>query len=166
MEKRSWKLLTGVASLEAYWLRRKYFHDEALNQITAHIRQSETQHSGELMVAIETITPSHEPDSRMRALEVFGRLRTWDTPLNTGVLLYLSLDKGRIEIIADRGVSAPPGAWQDVCLMLQQRFSAGDYMPGLLNAIDMIEAVLRRGCPASGDAVAETNVLPDEPVML
>lgn len=166
MKKQAWKVATGVVRLEAYWLRRKYFHDAALEQIASHIRQSETQHSGELMVAIETLTPSHEPDSRLRALEVFGRLRTWDTPLNTGVLLYLSLDKGRIEIIADRGIAAPADAWQDICAALQQRFAAADYMPGLLHAIDMIEALLRRGCPALTDAGPGTNVLPDDPVML
>lgn len=166
MQKRFWKQITGVAKLEAYWLRRTYFHDDALNRITAHIRQSETQHTGELMVAIETITPEHEADSYQRALEVFGRLRTWDTPLNTGVLLYLSLDKARIEIIADRGIEASPDAWQNVCVSLQQRLAAGDYIPGLLQAIDGIEAILRRGCPPAGEADGDSNMLPDEPVML
>lgn len=166
MQKRFWKRITGVAKLEAYWLRRTHFHDEALSRITAHIRQSETQHTGELMVAIETITPEHEPDSRLRALEVFGRLRTWDTPLNTGVLLYLSLDQGRIEIIADRGIAATPDVWQGVCAALQQRLAAGDYIPGLLHAIDLIEAILRKGCPPQDDAGRDSNILPDEPVML
>lgn len=166
MQKRFWKLITGVAKLEAYWLRRSYFHDDALSRITAHIRQSETRHTGELMVAIETITPVHEPDSRLRALEVFGRLRTWDTPLNTGVLLYLALDKGRIEIIADRGIDAPPDAWQDVCASLQHRLSARDYIPGLLQAIDQIEAILRGGCPPLTKGDSDSNILPDEPVML
>lgn len=166
MQQRAWKTLTGYVNLEAYWLRRKHFHDAALDQIAAHIRQSETQHTGELMVAIETITPAHEADSRMRALEVFGRLHTWDTPLNTGVLLYLSLDKGRIEIIADRGIKAGDEAWREVCTTLQRRFAAGDYMPGLLHAIDKIEMILRRGCPAISDSDQNLNVLPDGPVML
>lgn len=166
MQKRFWKQVTGVAKLEAYWLRRTHFHDEALNRITAHIRQSEARHTGELMVAIETITPEHEPDSRLRALEVFGRLRTWDTPLNTGVLLYLSLDKARIEIIADRGIDAPAQEWEGVCALLQQRLAAGDYIPGLLQAIDRIEAILRRGCPPASQSDSDSNILPDEPVML
>lgn len=166
MQRRFWKRITGVAKLEAYWLRRSYFHDDALNRITEHIRQSETQHTGELMVAIETITPVHESDSRLRALEVFGRLRTWDTPLNTGVLLYLSLDKGRIEIIADRGIDASPEAWQDVCASLQHSLSGRDYIPGVLRAIDQIEVILRDGCPPPSTAEGDSNILPDEPVML
>lgn len=166
VQKRVWKQLTGMARGEAWWLRRKHFHDDALAQIAAHIRQSEAAHTGELMLAIETVTPSHEPDSRQRALEVFGRLMTWDTPLNTGVLLYISLDKGRIEIVADRGIRATPEQWQKVCDELQRRFSQGDYLPGLLRAIDMIEAVLREGCPPRDAAGEDINALPDAPVLL
>lgn len=166
MQKRTWKTLTGYARCEAWWIRRKHFHDEALSRIAAHINQSEMRHTGELMLAIETITPTHEADSRQRALEVFGRLRTWDTPLNTGVLLYLSLDKGRIEIIADRGIRATPEQWQQVCTQLQERFARGDYMPGLLNAIDRIEQILREGCPPQNGTDASPNLLPDEPVLL
>lgn len=158
--------MTGVLSLEGYWLRRKHFHDEALQRIAEHIRQCETHHAGELMVAIEAIMPAHEPDSRLRALEVFGRLRTWDTPLNTGVLLYLALDKGRIEIIADRGIDATPDAWQRVCVSLQQRLAHGEYLSGVLGAIDEIEVVLRQGCPAVTDSSRQVNALPDAPVLL
>lgn len=166
MKKSAWKAFTGLDRIEAGRLQRKYFHEAALDQIAAHIRQSEMEHSGELMVAIETVTPVHEPDSRLRALEVFGRLRTWDTPLNTGVLLYLSLNRGRIEIIADRGISAAQSAWQNVCTELQRRLAEGDYMPGVLHAIDMIEAILRQGCPPLADAGESVNVLPDDPVLL
>lgn len=166
MQKRTWKTVTGMARLHGYWLRRTYFHDAALTQITEHIRQSETQHSGELMVALEGTMPSHESDSRLRALEVFGRLHVWDTPLNTGVLLYLALDQGRIEIVADRGINATPADWQAVCLALQQRLTAKEYLSGVLEAIDAIEAILRHGCPAVPHTDAKPNLLPDDPVVL
>ena len=166
MQKRTWKTLTGLSGLEGAWLRRTHFHDAALAQITEHIRQSEMQHSGELMVAIEAITPSHEAESRLRALEVFGRLRTWDTPLNTGVLLYLALDKGRIEIVADRGIKASPESWHAVCQTLQQRLAAGDYLPGVLEAITAIEVILTSGCPPLSQGGVKPNLLPDDPVLL
>lgn len=166
MQKHTWKTLTGISRLEGTWLRRTHFHDAALAQITEHIRQSETQHSGELMVAIEAIMPPHESDSRLRALEVFGRLHTWDTPLNTGVLLYLALDKGRIEIVADRGINAAPETWQTVCQALQQRLAAGDYLSGVLEAIAAIETILLSSCPPLSDADEHPNQLPDDPVLL
>src|SRR5690606_22341736 len=98
----SWKTMTGWAGLEGKWLRRKHFTQQALDHIAEQIRLAERDHAGELVLVIEAVSPAHEVDSHMRALEVFGRMRVWDTPQRTGLLLYLALDKHRIEIIADR----------------------------------------------------------------
>ena len=85
-----WRELTGWSSIEGQWLRRKHFTPEVLAHIAERIRQAEQGHTGELVVAIEAVMPAHERNSRLRALEVFGRLGVWDTPLNTGVLLYIT----------------------------------------------------------------------------
>ena len=138
------KEMTGWASLEGQWLRRKHFTPEVLALIAERIRECERDHAGELVVAIEAVSPVHERDSRMRALEVFGRLGVWDTPQNTGVLLYLALDRHRIEIIADRGVPAAPQEWEAICIQLQSRLAAREYAEGIFSAIDDIEAVMRR----------------------
>ncbi|SHH70765.1 TPM domain-containing protein [Pollutimonas bauzanensis] len=161
-----WKELTGWASLEGQWLRRRHFTPEVLAHIADRIKKSELDHTGELMVAIEAVSPSHERNSRYRALEVFGRLRVWDTPLNTGVLLYLALDRHRIEIIADRAVAAPDELWAQVCGQLQARLQQHDYAAGILAAIDGIEAILRTRCPPLPPGQAHTNDLADEPVFL
>src|SRR5690606_32263714 len=106
----NWKEVTGVAGLEGHWLRRKYFSPVVLQALAERIHASEAGHTGELVLAVEAVSPLHEPDSHARALEVFGRLRVWDTPHNTGVLLYLALDRHHIQVIADRGVTAPDAA--------------------------------------------------------
>ncbi|MGB3288436.1 MAG: TPM domain-containing protein [Burkholderiaceae bacterium] len=168
MQKRAgkWKEATGWASLEGHWLRRKHFTPEVLDQIAERIRQGERDHAGELMVAIEAVSPIHEPDSRLRALEVFGRLRVWDTPLNTGVLLYLALDRHSLHIIADRGIAASDDLWEQVCGRLQESLRQKRYAPGLLAAIDEIEAILRtRSAPLPEGGLA-ANELPDQPVLL
>ncbi len=161
-----WKTLTGWDSIEGQWLRRKHFTAQALESISQRITQSEQQHTGELVVVIEGVMPAHESDSHLRALEVFGRLRAWDTPLNTGVLLYLALDKRTIEIIADRGVVTPQGAWLHVCNDLQTRLSQGEFIEGVLAAIDAIEQLLLQGCPPLPAGQVGRNDLPDAPVML
>lgn len=161
-----WKALTGWDSVEGQWLRRKHFTEQALQRIGQRITDSERNHTGELVVVIEGAMPSHETDSRMRALEVFGRMRVWDTPLNTGVLLYLALDKRAIEIIADRGIAAPDSAWADVCSALQARLSQGDFIDGVLAAIVAIEQVLLHTCPDAVAGVPGRNSLPDTPVMM
>lgn len=163
------KEMTGWATLEGQWLRRRYFTPEVLALITARIRESEQDHAGELVLAIEAVSPTHERDSHMRALEVFGRLRVWDTAASTGVLLYLALDRHRIEIIADRGVPAQAHEWEAVCGRLQRRMAEKDYAEGILAAIDDIEAVMRRHAPAdalkAGDDAAQVG-LSDRPVLL
>jgi len=160
-----WKRMTGWSALEGRWLHRRHMHPELLAQIAERIRQGELRHSGELMLAVEAVSPSHEPDSRLRALEVFGRLGVWDTPHNTGVLLYLALDRRRIELVPDRGVTAPQEAWNEICGRLESRLRKGHYGPGLLAAVDEIEELLSRHCPEV-PAHANTDDLPNVPVML
>lgn len=162
------KEMTGWASLEGQWLRRRHFTAEVLAMIAERIREGERDHHGELVVAIEAASPAHERDSRMRALEVFGRLRVWDTPHDSGVLLYLALDRHRIEIVADRGVPAGEHEWEAVIARLQARLAEKAYAEGILAAIDDIEAVMRRYCASSdaGGAHAPGDDLANEPVLL
>lgn len=107
--------------------------------------------------------PSHEQEPYMRALEVYGRLRVWDTPLNSGVLLYLALDQRAIEIIADRGISATSAQWQQICDRLKERFAHADYIEGLLATVDDIEQVLLNHAPQGNNT---EDVLSNQPVML
>lgn len=161
-----WKHLTGWATVEGQWLRRKHFSDQVLATLAERIRQGEAGHTGELMVAIEAVSPAHEPDSRLRALEVFGRLHTWNTPLNTGILLYLALDRHAMHIIADRGIRATDAQWEQVCGRLRERLRDKAYEQGLLAAVDEIETILAATCPALPEGQLNTNDLPDQPVLL
>lgn len=162
------KEMTGWASLEGQWLRRRHFTPDVLALIASRIRECERDHTGELVVAIEAVSPVHERDSGMRALEVFGRLRVWDTPGDTGLLLYLALDRHRIEIVADRGIAAGNHEWEEVCQRLQGRLAEKAYAEGILAAIDDIEAVMRRYCattePEAGEA--PDDGLSNDPVLL
>lgn len=161
-----WKELVGWAFIEGHWLRRKHFTPQVLARIAEAIRQGEEGHGGELMVAVEAVSPPHERKSHVRALEVFGRLRVWDTPHNTGVLLYLALDRHGIEIVADRGVAAPPEAWEAICGQLQSRFQHGDYVAGVLDAVAAIERALAQYCGPLQEGQGNSNDLPNEPVLL
>ncbi|MFA5520836.1 MAG: TPM domain-containing protein [Castellaniella sp.] len=165
MGARFWKRVTGLAWLQANRLRWHVFTPAVLAQIAERIRHGEADHGAEVVLAVEPVAPGHERHPRQRALEVFGRLQVWDTPENTGVLLYLALDRGALEIIADRGIAATDQQWLAVCQRLQQKLHAGEYLPGLLAAIDDMHAILRDTCPP-GRSARDENVLPDEPVML
>lgn len=157
------KHIPGLASLEGLWLRRRHFDEEMLAHLGERIKNSEKSHTGELVIAIEAVMPSHEQEPYMRALEVYGRLRVWDTPLNSGVLLYLALDQRAIEIIADRGISATSAQWQQICDRLKERFAHADYIEGLLATVDDIEQVLLNHAPQGNNT---EDVLSNQPVML
>lgn len=145
-------------------LARRYFQSPQLERIAAHIEQNEQGHSGEIVVAIEAVSPAHEPNSYYRALEVYGRLGVWDSPLNTGVLLYIALDKRRIELIVDRGITAPEQAWRQVCTQLEAQFKQAHYLPAVLQAIEQIGQLLQQYTPQTAEF--EDNQLDNRPVLL
>lgn len=158
--------ITGWATVRGHWLRRRHFTAGFLARIADQIREAELDHTGELMVAVEAVSPAHERNSHLRALEVFGRLRVWDTPHNTGVLLYLALDKRRIELIADRGVPVPNAVWERIHDQLRACLQRGEYAAGIKAAVDVIEQALRTHCAPLSAGELNSNDLPDRPVML
>lgn len=161
------KKITGFAALEGHWLRRRHFDESVLAQVAERIKQGESEHTGELVVAVEAIMPNHEKEAHLRALEVYGRLGVWDTPLNSGVLLYLALDQRAIEIIADRGIGASHEHWQQVCADLQVRLANADYVSGVMAAVDAIQVILKAHAPHCDSSTGNNaNVLPNMPVIL
>jgi uncharacterized protein len=160
-----WEWL-GLDGLDGWWLSRRVFTHAMMERLTGEIRKSEARHAGELVLAIEHDTPGHSRETSIRALEVFGRLKVWDTPMRTGLLLYISLNKHKFEIVADRGIGVDPKQWDDICTILQTRFAARQYEQGLLQAIAAIEAVLQTSCGGQPSGDDGRNHLPDAPVLL
>lgn len=149
---------------------RRAFPTATLDAIQHAVTASEAVHRGEICFAAEGgltladlargVTP------RQRALEVFTRLRVWDTRENTGVLVYVQLADHAIEIVADRGLAAriDDAEWQRICAALRTRFVDGDYEAGAIAAIAAIGDVLAAHFPAvPGDNPDER---PNRPVVL
>ncbi len=151
------------------WVVRRAFPKRVLGRIEAAIGASENAHYGELCFAVEAgldlipllrgVTP------RERAMEVFSRLRVWDTEHNSGVLIYVQLVDRRIEIVADRGISAKvqPEEWSEICRRMEAAFRERRFEQGATQGIADVTALLERHFPQSG---ADSNELPDRPVVL
>lgn len=145
------------------------FPAHALTAIEQEIRAAERGHSGELRFVIESaldvgalwrgVTP------RQRALEVFGRLRIWDTAHNNGVLIYVLLVDRDVEIVADRGFDGlvQPPEWEAVCHAMEQEFRQRRFKDGALAGIRAASALIGRHFPPRPQDV---NELPDRPVIL
>jgi uncharacterized membrane protein len=153
------------------WAWRRAFPQATLDAIEAAIRASEAAHSGEIRFAIENSLPAilvvRGMSGRARAIEMFSNLRVWDTEANSGVLVYLLLADGDIEIVADRGAVrvAPPGHWQRLVAGMQDAFRAGRFEAGLLDAVAAVDSLLvQHYALAPGEA--NPNELPDRPALL
>ena len=137
------------------WAWRRAFPHSILDAIEAAIRDSETRHSGEIRFAIEnSLAPGRVwrgMSGRERAIEVFSKLRVWDTEHNSGVLIYLLLADRDIEIVADRGIAArvDTAAWEQVAQTMEVAFRNGAIRTGALAGIAQISDLLAATFSAS-----------------
>ena len=153
--------------LTPHWSALRVFPSGTLSQIQSAIKASERQHDGELRFAVEAGLPFDflRTTTRKRAEALFGQLGVWDTEHNSGVLVYVQLVDRRIEIVADRGISAKvePAEWHSICRRMEESFKKGDFLNGSLEAIEAITRHLARHFPPRG---RNPNELPDRPVVL
>ena len=162
--KRFWRhvVMTPAAS-------RRAFPEFTLQAIQRTVGEHEKRHRGEIRFVVEAELTTAQLraglTARQRASEVFAELNVWDTAERTGVLVYVMLADHKVEILADRGISAviEPAIWQAVCNDMVGAFREGRFEAGSIQGIEAIAALLARHFPATG---VNTNELPDRPVML
>jgi uncharacterized membrane protein len=151
------------------WQAGRAFPPAALEAIRRAVAEHEKRHRGEVRFVVEAELTSGQLwanlGSRARAIELFAMMGVWDTAENTGVLVYVLLADHKVEIVADRGISAvvAQSEWQAICGTMQDAFRAGQFEAGAVAGVTAVSALLERHFPA-GEGNA--NELPDQPVML
>ena len=151
------------------WRVRQVFPRAALGRIEQAIKASEAKHTGQLRFAVEGVLEGRplfaNQSTRSRAIDVFSRLRVWDTAHNNGVLIYLLLADRKVEIVADRGVDAKVGhaGWEKICNAMEAEFHNKNFEGGVLKGIVYVSALLAQYYPSSGP---HPNELPDKPLVL
>lgn len=151
------------------WPWRRRFPPAARAAVAKTIAASEGQHRGELRFVVEGPLPLADAlrgtPARARAIELFSRLRVWDTAENSGILIYLQMVDRRVEIVADRGIAArvPQAEWDALCRRMEEAFRVGDFLRGSLDGIAAATRLLVAHFPA---AAVNPNELPDEPLLL
>jgi uncharacterized membrane protein len=145
------------------------FPRTALENIERTIAEVEQTHAGQIRFAVEAaldIKPLFAGQTaRERSIEVFSRLRIWDTEHNNGVLIYLLLADRDVEIVADRGIHLKLGnaVWESVCQEMEMAFRQGKFEEGVLDGIRKVGAHLALHYPYAGQKI---NELPDAPVLI
>ncbi|MFA5082271.1 MAG: TPM domain-containing protein [Hydrogenophilaceae bacterium] len=151
-----------------WWWRRK-LPEAALHRIQSAVASAEKGHSAEIRIAVEATLelPAllRGELARERAVEVFSRLRVWDTEENNGVLLYVLLADHDVEIVADRGVAkrVAQSEWEVICREMEALFRTERQEEALLAGVRLIGERLSALYPDGGKPA---NQLPDRPAML
>jgi uncharacterized membrane protein len=151
------------------WLINRSFPRRTMDRITAAVADSERGHGGEIRFVVEgalDFLPLLNGESaRERAIEVFSRMRIWDTEANNGVLIYLLLADRDVEILADRGFTGKVSAqeWEAICREMEAHFARGEFEQGALAGLARVDELLCRHFPATG---ANPNELPDAPAVI
>jgi len=149
---------------------RRVFPLSSLVAIEQAIKQSEINHEGEVRFAVEaalnTLPLLRDQSARDRAVEVFSRLRVWDTEHNNGVLIYLLLADRDVEIIADRGINIKVGneEWERICREMETAFRQGRFEPGVIAGISAVGCHLQKHFLAEREG--RENELSDTPIIL
>lgn len=102
---------------------------------------------------------------RRRAISLFRAAAERRTMGRTGVLIYLSLDERRAEIVADEAVArvTTPECWGDAMAELVGEIAAGRPGAGLAMAVEEVGEVLGRHFPKTNEDV---NEIPDKLIEL
>jgi putative membrane protein len=102
---------------------------------------------------------------RRRALLLFRTAAESRTARLTGMLLYLSLDEHRAEIVADEAIASkvPPEVWGEAMAALIGEVREGRIAQGVALAIEKAGIVLAEHCPRSS---TNPNELPDRLIEL
>jgi uncharacterized membrane protein len=156
-----------------HWRTRMLFPKTSLDAIEQAIARAESTHGGEIRFAVETaLTPMHiwhDVGPRAHALEVFSKLRVWDTERNNGVLIYVQVADRDVEIVADRGLQGlvSPAEWEAVCRLMEEHYRAGRFQTGSIAGVEAVGRLLSRHFPQSAaQASQQRNELPDRPTLL
>ena len=159
----------GKHLLEHHWRVRRIFTPAVLAAIEQAIKAGEATSSGQVRFVVEGALDGaplfQDQPARERALDIFSRLRIWDTAHNNGVLIYLLLADRKVEIIADRGIDSHVGAagWGKICRDMESDFKAANFESGVIRGIAAVSRELAEYFPAQSPG---RNELPDTPVVM
>jgi uncharacterized membrane protein YgcG len=152
-----------------HWSARRAFPSSTMKRIEEAIAEGERAHSGQVRFVLESALPMGQvvrgETPRERAIEVFSRLRIWDTEENCGVLIYVLLADRAVEIVADRGIHRRVGdeSWLAICRAMEAHFREKRFVDGAVGGVEAVNALLAQHFPRSTPGA---NELPDRPVVL
>ena len=149
---------------------RRAFPPATLLALEHAVADSECTHTGQIRVVVEAALDGlplfRGQSARERAIELFAKLRIWDTEHNNGVLIYLLLADRAVEVVSDRALQGrvAPSDWSLICRGMEAAFSQRAFESGALAGVHAISQHLVALFPATGRP--PLNELPDPPLLI
>jgi uncharacterized membrane protein len=135
---------------------RTFFTAEQQQEIIRAIRNAEMDTSGEIRLHLEE---SCGDDVLDRAADIFRKLEMHKTELRNGVLIYLAVKDRQFAIIGDVGINekVPENFWDDIKEDMVANFKQGNFVKGLINAIEASGKELKNYFPRNAGDINEMS---------
>ncbi len=125
-------------------------------EIQESIRLAELKTSGEIRVHIDKKCDS---DPIERAVDVFNKLKMFETKQRNGVLIYLAFSNRKLAIIGDKGINevVPDDFWESTKNEMIFRFQRNEFAQGIIDAVTEAGKQLQAYFPVEFDDKNELN---------
>ena len=135
---------------------RTFFTAEQQQEIIRAIRIAEMDTSGEIRLHLEE---SCGDDVLDRAADIFRKLEMHKTELRNGVLIYLAVKDRQFAIIGDVGINekVPENFWDEIKEDMVANFKQGNFVKGLINAIETSGKELKNYFPRNAGDINEMS---------
>ncbi|NOX17347.1 MAG: TPM domain-containing protein [Chlorobi bacterium] len=144
----------------------EYFSDDDFLRISNKVKETEKLTAGEIRVSVKDEIHFSEKNKTVKELaqKEFYKLGMNETRDKTGILIFILLADKKFYILADSGINdkVEQTVWDEIRNEMQNQFKAGNYLDGILYAIEEIGNILARFFPIKPD---DTNELSNKVVI-
>jgi uncharacterized membrane protein len=139
--------------------RRRLMKIIDTERVKKAIEAAERRTSGEIRVSV---APFFWGRVRRVAEKAFVRLKMDRTKDRNGILFFIVPSRRRFVVLGDEGIHARVGQefWESLASLLAGHFRKGEFMDGLVRAIE--EAGLQLAAHFPYDPATDVNELPDD----
>lgn len=136
-------------------------NDDELLRISKKIKEKEKITSGEIVVSVKEKSPFAFKKKSIKELaeEEYDRIGINKTRDNTGILLYMILDRREFYILADSAINQKVNVevWDSIKLKMESFFKEGEFCKGIVNAVDEVGNILSNHFPIKPDDTNEIS---------
>ncbi len=131
--------------------QKHFFTEEQRKTIVQAIADAEAMTSGEIRLHIEAKCKNENVLDR--ATEIFFKLKMNETAQQNGTLIYLAYEDHKFAIIGDKGINevVPANFWEGTKEVMSGHFKQGEFLEGLLFAIQETGSHLKQYFPLQAD---------------